>query len=251
MISFSIILLRLCVALLLGAAIGLERESNDHSAGIRTNTLVALGSALFTIISAYGFSALLQEPHIQIDPTRVASYIIAGIGFLGGGTIFLQRRNGQVKGLTTAAAVWVVAAIGMACGVGMLLEALVVSLLTLVVLIGLRYLERTVWPFRQPQRHTLSIEVAGTQGEVPGSVLAQAHDICRREGIIIDTIEIQSGKGIKKGQKAGETTEEDQPGKMIELECRAPDSRRLMSAVSDIRELPGVLSISAHFDDAG
>ena len=123
MISFPEILLRLAVALILGAAVGFEREQKEHAAGLRTLALVSLGCALFTIVSAYGFLELLIIPHTTLDPTRVASYIVAGIGFLGGGTIFLSQQNEKVKGLTTAATIWVVAAVGIACGIGMILEA--------------------------------------------------------------------------------------------------------------------------------
>src|SRR6266852_8821662 len=91
MISFPTILLRLGVAIVLGAVIGFERELKDHPAGMRTLALVSLGSALFTLVSAYGFLSLLSIPHLTLDPTRIASYIVAGIGFLGGGTIFLTR----------------------------------------------------------------------------------------------------------------------------------------------------------------
>ena len=112
MISFPEILLRLAVALMLGAVIGFEREQKEHAAGLRTLALVSLGCALFTIISAYGFLELLTIPHTTIDPTRIASYIVAGIGFLGGGTIFLSQQNEKVKGLTTAAKIqWQVAVI--------------------------------------------------------------------------------------------------------------------------------------------
>src|SRR5947207_2862734 len=135
MISFPEILLRLGTALLLGAVVGLERESSEHSAGMRTNALVALGSALFTVISAFGFLSMLGIPHIQLDPTRIASYVVAGIGFLGGGAILHQQGKEQAKGLTTAAAIWVVAAIGMACGAGFLWEAVASTLLTLVVIV--------------------------------------------------------------------------------------------------------------------
>lgn len=109
MISFPAILLRLGLALLLGAIVGLERESSEHEAGLRTNALVSLGCALFTLISGYGFLSFLTMAHIQVDPTRIASYVIAGIGFLGGGAIFRQQDKEKVKGLTTAAAIWVVA----------------------------------------------------------------------------------------------------------------------------------------------
>lgn len=111
---------------MLGAAIGFEREMHRQPAGFRTHSLVALGSALFTIISAYGFAGSL------VDPTRIAAQIVSGIGFIGAGTI-LQHR-GNIRGLTTAASLWAVAAIGMAAGAGLLALALVGTLLILVVL---------------------------------------------------------------------------------------------------------------------
>jgi putative Mg2+ transporter-C (MgtC) family protein len=117
---------RLALGLVLGAAIGFEREMHRQPAGFRTHSLVALGSALFTIISAYGFAGSI------VDPTRIAAQIVSGIGFIGAGTI-LQHR-GNIRGLTTAASLWAVAAIGMAAGAGLLALALVGTLLILVVL---------------------------------------------------------------------------------------------------------------------
>lgn len=117
---------RLTAGLVLGAVIGFERELHRQPAGFRTHALVALGSAMFTIISAYGFGGS------TVDPTRIAAQIVSGIGFIGAGTI-LQHR-GNIRGLTTAASLWAVAAIGMAAGAGMLALALVGTLLILVVL---------------------------------------------------------------------------------------------------------------------
>jgi putative Mg2+ transporter-C (MgtC) family protein len=109
---------RLSVAAGLGAAVGIEREFRDREAGIRTHLLVALGSALFTIISAYGFHEFLAsgDSVVRADPTRIAAQIVTGIGFLGAGAII--REGLSVRGLTTAGSLWVVAAIGMASGAG-------------------------------------------------------------------------------------------------------------------------------------
>jgi putative Mg2+ transporter-C (MgtC) family protein len=117
---------RLVVGLVLGAVIGFERELHRQPAGFRTHALVALGAALFTIVSAYGFGGDL------VDPTRIAAQIVSGIGFIGAGTI-LQHR-GNVRGLTTAASLWSVAAIGMAAGAGLLAMAAIGTALILVVL---------------------------------------------------------------------------------------------------------------------
>ena len=111
---------------MLGAVIGFERELHRQPAGFRTHSLVAVGSALFTIISAYGFAGP------SVDPTRIAAQIVSGIGFIGAGTI-LQHR-GNIRGLTTAASLWSVAAIGMAAGAGMLAIATIGTFLILVVL---------------------------------------------------------------------------------------------------------------------
>lgn len=104
---------RLALALALSSAIGLEREYRQKSAGLRTYTLVGLGSALFMLISQYGFNDTLTDSHVILDPSRVAAQIVSGIGFIGAGIIFVRRDS--VRGLTTAAAVWLTAAIGAAC----------------------------------------------------------------------------------------------------------------------------------------
>jgi len=118
--------LRLTVGLVLGAIIGFERELQRQPAGFRTHSLVSLGAALFTVVSAYGFTGDL------VDPTRIAAQIVSGIGFIGAGTI-LQHR-GHIRGLTTAASLWAVAAIGTAAGAGLFIVAVVGTLLILVVL---------------------------------------------------------------------------------------------------------------------
>lgn len=109
-------LLLLGCAFVLSAVIGFERERRFKSAGLRTHTLVGLGAALFTLVSAYGFAPLLGD-EVILDPSRIAAQIVSGIGFLGAGVIFV--RQNAVAGLTTAASIWVTAAIGMACGAGM------------------------------------------------------------------------------------------------------------------------------------
>ena len=110
--------LRVAVAAALGGAVGLERELRDREAGFRTHMLVSIGSALFTLVSAYGFRDFLTNGGsvVRADPTRIAAQIVTGIGFLGAGAII--RQGLSVRGLTTAATLWVVAAIGMAAGTG-------------------------------------------------------------------------------------------------------------------------------------
>ena len=120
------LIIRLSLALVLGGAIGIERMYRAKDAGFRTHFLVALGSALFCIVSQYGFGVELK------DSSRVAAQVVSGIGFLGAGTIIFQKN--MVRGLTTAAGLWVTAAIGLACGTGMYMAA---GLTTLMMLLGL------------------------------------------------------------------------------------------------------------------
>jgi putative Mg2+ transporter-C (MgtC) family protein len=118
--------LRLTVGLVLGAIIGFERELSRQPAGFRTHSLVSLGAALFTVVSAFGFSGSM------VDPTRIAAQIVSGIGFIGAGTILQYR--GHIRGLTTAASLWSVAAIGTAAGAGLYVVAVVGTVLILVIL---------------------------------------------------------------------------------------------------------------------
>jgi putative Mg2+ transporter-C (MgtC) family protein len=135
------ILVRIAVAAALTGAIGLERELRERAAGLRTHVLVGVGSALFTIVSAYAWTdfGFSNASGIVFDPTRIAAQIVTGIGFLGAGAII--RHGLSVRGLTTAAGLWVVAAIGMAAGAGYYSAALIATGLVFVGLGPLRWLE--------------------------------------------------------------------------------------------------------------
>jgi len=133
MISTYDMLLRLLVAALLGSVIGWERERRHWTAGLRTHMMVSLGSALIMLVSAYGFQDVVGKPGISLDPSRVAAQVVSGIGFLGAGTIFFLR-NEVVKGLTTAAGLWTVAAIGLAVGGGLYIEAVSATFIALIIL---------------------------------------------------------------------------------------------------------------------
>ena len=117
--------IELGIAFVLSAAIGLERELRHKNAGLRTYTIVGISAALFLLISKYGFTNVLVEGRVVLDPSRVAAQIVSGIGFIGAGIIFV--RQDRVQGLTTAATVWLVTGIGMACGAGLPLLAIAVT----------------------------------------------------------------------------------------------------------------------------
>jgi putative Mg2+ transporter-C (MgtC) family protein len=125
----------LAVAFALSSLIGLEREWRQKSAGLRTYTLVGVGAALFVLVSKYGFSDVLGS-RVILDPSRVAAQIVTGVGFIGGGLIFV--RGDTVRGLTTAVTVWITAAIGMAAGAGLVILALVVTAAHFIVVFGYR-----------------------------------------------------------------------------------------------------------------
>jgi putative Mg2+ transporter-C (MgtC) family protein len=130
---------RIALGLVLAAAIGLEREIDGHPAGLRTHIMVGLGATLFGIISTDGFDRFIAEratTNVQVDVTRVASQVVVGIGFLGAGTIV--KHGGAVRGLTTAASLWVVSAVGLSVGVGAPVPAVMVTVVMLVALVGLR-----------------------------------------------------------------------------------------------------------------
>lgn len=134
--------IRVLVAAALGGVVGLERELSDQPAGFRTHMLVSLGSALFTMVGAYGLAAFVPEnvDNTSFDPMRVAAQVVTGIGFLGAGAIIRQGVN--IRGLTTAASLWVTAAIGMTTGIGFWLGAIFTTLGTVLALYGFKQIER-------------------------------------------------------------------------------------------------------------
>lgn len=135
-------ILRLLIAGILGAVIGLDREYRAKEAGYRTHFLVSLGSALIMIVSQYGFQQIIQENGVSLDPSRVAAQVVSGIGFIGAGTIIIQKQF--VRGLTTAAGIWATAGIGLACGSGMYGLALAATGLTLVGLELLSFIFKSI-----------------------------------------------------------------------------------------------------------
>src|SRR5437870_5812780 len=208
------VLLRLVVAAALGGAIGLERELRERQAGLRTHLVVSVGAALFTLVSAYGFSGFDGK----VDPTRIAAQIVSGIGFLGAGAII--RQGLSVRGLTTAASLWLVAAIGMASGAGYYSAAVITTALALLTLGPLRIVAyRLVHRFR-PEIDRLLVEIPA--GGSPGTV--------------IEAIEQRGGRVV------GLEIEQDGDRRNIaaDVELRGIEAPRI---VADVGEVEGVLEV--------
>lgn len=136
-------LARIGLAFVLGAAVGLERERQPRPAGLRTHALVSVGAALAILVSTYGFSDVVGTNGVVLDPSRVAAQVVSGIGFIGAGTIIAQ--SDRVRGLTTAASLWAVAAIGLAAGGGLYIPAIATTVIVLVILVPFKYLEERLF----------------------------------------------------------------------------------------------------------
>jgi putative Mg2+ transporter-C (MgtC) family protein len=177
-------LLRLVVAAALGGAVGLERELREREAGFRTHMLVAVGSALFTIVSAYGFRDFLVNGGsvIRADPTRIAAQIVTGIGFLGAGAII--RQGLSVRGLTTAATLWVVAAIGLTAGAGYYSAAVITTAVALFSLWPLRIAAHVVTSRFRSEVSRLLAQLPS--GESPGPLITEVE----RLGGRVQSVEI-------------------------------------------------------------
>jgi putative Mg2+ transporter-C (MgtC) family protein len=179
------IVARVVLAAALGGAIGLERELREREAGLRTHLLVSVGAALFTLVSAYAWTDwhFSNREGIVFDPTRIAAQIVSGIGFLGAGAII--RQGLSVRGLTTAATLWVVAAIGMASGVGYYEAAVVTTALVLISLWPLRLLAYRMSIRFRPEEGRLAVEL--TSGATAVSVL----EAVERAGANVKGLEFQ------------------------------------------------------------
>ncbi len=214
-------LLRLALAAVLGGLIGVERELREREAGLRTHLLVALGSALFTIVGAYGFHAFLDSGQavVRADPTRIAAQIVTGIGFLGAGAII--RQGFSVRGLTTAATLWVVAAVGLAAGAGYYSAAVITTALVLIALYPLRIMAYRILRRFRPEDGRLLVELPA--GHPPGEVI----DEIERTGARIDSIDV-SQEGDRR---------------RLELDLELPRGVAAPRLVAQIADVPSVAEV--------
>jgi putative Mg2+ transporter-C (MgtC) family protein len=214
------VVFRLALAAVLGGAIGLERELREREAGLRTHLLVSLGSALFTIVSAYGFHSFVTSGSsaVRTDPTRIAAQIVTGIGFLGAGAII--RQGLSVRGLTTAATLWVVAAIGLASGAGYYSAAAATTVLVIISLWPLRILAHRLFLRFRPERERLVVDLEPGRSAAP----------------VLEAVE-QAGGHVESLSMTG-----DDERRSVALEVDLPEESRLAATrvVSDLEGVRGI-----------
>ncbi|MCQ8277265.1 MgtC/SapB family protein [Acetobacteraceae bacterium KSS8] len=225
----------LALAFILSALIGLEREIRQKSAGVRTYALVGVSAALFMLVSKHGFDDVLASSRVVLDPSRVAAQIVSGIGFIGGGVIFMRRD--VVRGLTTAASVWLTAAIGMACGAGLLLLALVTVAGHFIIMLGFPPLVRRLRRSRRSS-HDILLDYQDGRGLLR-DILVTATSL----RFAIEQVRLS-------GEDHGEDEAETRPSArgIIGLRLRVRGKRPVSHLVARLAAIEGVVTVSSGDD---
>jgi putative Mg2+ transporter-C (MgtC) family protein len=242
----------LALAFGLSATIGLEREIRHKSAGLRTHTLVGFAAALIMLVSKYGFGDVLSEGRIVVDPSRIAAQIVTGIGFIGGGLIFVRRDS--VRGLTTAAIVWLTTAIGMACGAGLPILAIVVTAFHFVVVFAFPYVVEKL----PKSRWTPSgLEVSYEDGR---GVLRNVLVACTQYDFAVSRLRVERESAVDGGQYSDDGVDEEQrdraeasagpsaaarPKKMVTVALEIQGIRSVAKLAAKLAEIDGVVAVNA------
>ncbi len=239
----------LILAFVLSALVGLEREMRQKSAGLRTYSLVGVSAALFMLISKYGFMDVLENGRIVVDPSRVAAQIVSGIGFIGGGVIFMRRDI--VRGLTTAASVWLTAALGMACGAGLPVLAIAVTGGHFLIMLGFPRLVARYLPKERKTASRLRILYEDRRGHLQ-NILVAATDL----RFAINQVEVERGRGNTSMQEAAqdladfEGMDADAPGDgAVTLSMLVKGKRPVSDLVARLSEIDGVLRVGTLEED--
>jgi putative Mg2+ transporter-C (MgtC) family protein len=216
------IILRLVVAAVLGSVVGIERERLNWVAGLRTHMLVCVGSALFMIVSFCGFADVLRNEHVALDPSRIAAQVVSGIGFLGAGTIVLRSK--VVRGLTTAASLWTVAAVGLAVGGGLYVAAITATGLIVLILAGLKPIERRLFLARRQGPPLLLLVIDRHETSLLAIELAlEAANLHLQQMLI----------------QHGDSPDEDR----LQITVNRTRSLSVLSVTEQLRRIPGVREI--------
>jgi putative Mg2+ transporter-C (MgtC) family protein len=238
----------LFLAFLLCALVGLEREVRQKSAGFRTHTLVGVSAALFMLISKYGFMDVLANGRVVVDPSRVAAQIVSGIGFIGGGVIFMRRD--VVRGLTTAASVWLTAALGMACGAGLPVLAVATTIIHFIIMIVFPKLARYL-PRERRTTTPLHIAYRGGRGILRLILIA-----CTQLRFAIDQVQVESGNlnAVHEEFEDRADAEGVEPERTVEnivmLSMQVKGKRPISHLIARLSDIDGVVRVGSA-PDAG
>ncbi|WP_051235851.1 MgtC/SapB family protein [Paenibacillus pinihumi] len=223
--------LRILISAALGGLIGLEREWSNHAAGLRTHILVCIGATVIMLLSAYGFTAFVEEANVRMDPARLAAQVVSGIGFLGAGAIL--RTGSTISGLTTAASIWVVAAIGLCVGAGFLFTSVLATVIVLVSLFLLNKIETQM--LRHRRHHEVMVKIVDKPG-VTSAIFAELE----QEKIQVVHVKFSSEKELKQDQPAVTITE-------MKLNVKTRNQKGLSRAIEQITAMDQVLCTKTGF----
>lgn len=210
-------------AFVLSAIIGLERELKQKAAGLRTYTIVGFGAALFMLVSKYGFTDVLETGRIELDPSRVAAQIVSGLGFIGGGIIFVKRDS--VRGLTTAASVWLTAAVGSAAGAGLLVLAAIATGAYLVIALALPLVARSAGRLAGTARPLLRVSYLDGRG-----LLREVLGLITDSGFLVADL--------------ATTRHRQQESESVEVLVHLNGHGNLHTLITELSEVDGVLAVA-------
>jgi putative Mg2+ transporter-C (MgtC) family protein len=239
----------LLLAFLLSALVGLEREIRQKSAGLRTYTLVGVSAALFMLVSKYGFTDVLVTGRVVLDPSRVAAQVVSGIGFIGGGVIFMRRD--VVRGLTTAASVWLTAALGMACGAGLTVLAVTTTVIHFIVMI---VFPRLLVHLPRAKRTSTRIRISYQDGR---GLLRDILIACTQLRFAIDHVDVDRNKVIKADNEEAqdladfEGSESEAPRKgLVSMSMQVKGKRPVSHLIARLSDIDGVSHVGSMSEEA-
>jgi putative Mg2+ transporter-C (MgtC) family protein len=240
-------LAELALAFVLSALIGLEREIGQKSAGLRTYTLVGFSSALIMLVSKYGFTNIVETGRVVLDPSRVAAQIVSGIGFIGGGVIFV--RKDIVRGLTTASTVWLTAAVGMAAGAGLPILAVAVTCGHFIVVFGFPAIERRL-PKSRWAPSSLRISYEERRG-----ALREIFATCTNQEFSVSRVQVEREPSPDKGQSGAQagkglgTGWEDHPAEVDEAPLDDLPRQGIVTLAIEVRGAKSVGKLTARLSE--
>ncbi|NHN87094.1 MgtC/SapB family protein [Acetobacter conturbans] len=244
----------LFIAFSLSALIGIEREYRQKSAGLRTYSLVGLSAALFMLVSKHGFNDVIAADKVVLDPSRVAAQVVSGIGFIGAGLIFMRRN--VVRGLTTAASVWLTAALGMAAGAGLTMLAIATTVAYFIIMFGFPFITRAI---PQGGRSAVRMEISYRDGQ---GVLRLILVTCTRLRFIIDQVQINQNGHYDDHQEATEDAADqertawpedrgnERHDRLVTLSMQVKGKRPVSHLIAALSTVPGVQNIGTIDDTA-